>query len=272
MARKTSMHHELYDMLMDYADLAVEVETMSVGVNWTLCQAGTTGLAPTMPFAGGVPSWQGSLRGRHLGQLANWLLDWDRSRASIGLSAVNAALNREADLVTANGAIFKGDAALQNSFDWFMPMLRGKQVALFGPSHPALMDAQSRIQLQHFECADGGLHPACDSVLPECDWVFINARTIADKTLPMILERAGDCRVVLYGAALPWLDEWQQFGIDYLLGCEVDDEALLQSAVSEGQDVEFSGGAIHFRLINLQPELAVMPTEQRPQLRSVASA
>lgn len=272
MARKATMYQELYDMLIDYADLEVEVEAMCVGVNWTLCQAGTTGLAPTLPFAGGVPSWQGSLRGQHLGQLSRWLLDWDRPRAAIGLSAVNAALNREADLVTANGAIFKGNDALHHSIDWFTPMLRGKRVAQFGPSLEPLRAMGDRLKLEHFDCADGGLHPACDSVLPECDWLFLNARTIADKTLPQILNRAEDSRVVLYGAALPWLDEWQQFGVDYLLGCEVDDEDELHTAVGEGQDIELTSGAIHFRLINLQPELAVMPTEPQPHLRSVASA
>ena len=266
------MHHELYDMLLDYADLAVEVESMTVGMNWTLCQAGTTGLSPTLPFKDGKPSWQSPLRGRQLGELSSWLLDWDRARASVGLAAVNAALNREADIVTANGAIFKGSAAMQNSIDWFSPMLRNKRVALIGPALPALDALSSKMQFEHFECGDGGLHSACDYVLPECDWVFVNARALADKTLPNILAHSTDSRVVLYGAAVPWLDEWQQFGVDYLLGCEVDSEDELQLVVSEGQDVECSASAIHFRLINLQPELAHMPTQNRPQLRSVASA
>lgn len=268
MARRRTLHDELYDMLLDYADLQVEVEEMVLGLNWTLCRAGTTGLAPTLPAA---PSWQGTLRGRQLGQLAHWLTDWDRSRAAIGLAAVNAALNREADLVTANGALFKGDAAMQHSIDWFLPMLRGKRVALLGPQLAAMSAHSDKFELRHFHSPDGALHPACDSVLPECDWVFINAATIADKSLPQILQRTADSRVVLYGAALPWLDEWQQFGVDYLLGCEVDSVELLQTAVSEGQDIEQSAAAIHFRLINLQPELAVLPTSQRPQLRSVAA-
>jgi uncharacterized protein (DUF4213/DUF364 family) len=272
MARHVTMHHELYDMLLDYADLEVEVEEMNVGVNWTLCRAGTTGLAPTLPMTDGRPSWQGTLRGRHLGQLRHWLLDWDRSRASIGLAAVNAALNREADLVTANGAIFKGSDAMHHSIEWFLPMLRGKHVALIGPQLGALSANQGKFELHHFHSNDGGLHPACSSELHECDWLFVNANTIADKSLPQILEQAGDSHVVLYGAALPWLDEWQQFGVDYLLGCEVDDSSLLQTAVMEGQDVEQNAAALHFRLINLQPELVMMPAASRATLRSVASA
>lgn len=266
------MHHELYDMLLDYADLAVEVEQMSVGLNWTLCQAGTTGLAPTVPMSGGTPSWQGTLRGRQLGQLSHWLLDWDRSRASIGLAAVNAALNREADLVTANGAIFKGNEALHHSIEWFLPMLRGKRVALIGPQLEPFRACQGKFDLHHYHSADGGLHPACSTELRECDWLFVNAGTLADKSLPQILESAADSRVVLYGAAVPWLEEWRQFGVDYLLGCEVDATPLLQTAVMEGQDVEQSAAALHFRLINLQPELVMMPSTTRAPLRSVASA
>ncbi len=266
MGRNATMHDELYDMLLDCADLAAKVESMTLGLNWTLCQAGSSGLAPTLP---GVPSWHATLRGRQLGQLSHWLLDWDRRRASIGLAAVNAALNREADLVTANGAIFKGSEALHHSINWFEPLLRGKKVAQFGPALTALKGVA---KLEAFECGDGGLHPACDAVLPECEWVFINARAIADKTLPSLLERAADSRVVLYGAALPWLDEWQQFGVDYLLGCEVDNESELLCALSEGQDVEQSGTALHFRLINLHPELAIMPVGSRSLPRSAVSA
>jgi uncharacterized protein (DUF4213/DUF364 family) len=174
-------------------------------------------------------------------------------------------------MVTANGAIFKGNAAMQHSIEWLLPMLRGKRVALLGAPLDALSQLRGKIQLEQLYSADGGLHPATDTLLPECDWTFINARAIADKTLPQILKRAEGSRVVLYGASVPWLDEWRQFGIDYLLGCEVDSDTLLQTAVCEGQDVEQSADAIRFRLINLQPELAVLPTSQRPQLRSVAS-
>lgn len=266
------LHDELYDMLLDYADLAVEVEEVVVGQNWTLCRAGSSGVARTVAPASGRPSWQGTLRGRHLNQLAYWLTDWDRARASIGLAAVNAALNREADIVTANGALFKGQQAMSHSIDWFMPMLRGKRVALLGPQSEAFMSRRGEFSLQHFYNADNGLHPACDTVLVECDWTFINASAIADKTLPRLLECAKDSRVVLYGAEVPWLDEWHHFGVDYLLGCEVDDTAQLQTVISEGQDVEQSAEAIHFRLINMQPAHSVVPLESAQPLRRLATA
>ncbi len=266
------LHDELYDMLLDYADLAVEVEELVVGQNWTLCKAGSSGVARTVAPANGRPSWQGVLRGRQLNQLAFWLTDWDRSRASIGLAAVNAALNREADIVTANGAIFKGNDALTNSIEWFMPMLRGKRVALFGPESEAFATQSDKFSLQHFSSNEGCIHPASDSVLAECDWAFINASAIADKTLPHLLQRAASSRVVLYGAELPWLDEWHHFGVDYLLGCEVDSDAQLQTAICEGQDVEQSAEAIRFRLINLQPAHTVVPLESVSPLRRVASA
>lgn len=263
------MHNELYDMLLDSADLQVEVEEVVRGLNWTYCRAGSMGLAPTVP---GAPSWQGSLRGRQLSQLAYWLTDWDRSRSAIGLAVVNAALNREADIVTANGALFKGNAALRHGIDWFLPLLRGKRVALLGPLVDAFTAHPGQYQLEHLALGDGGIHPACEHLLPECDWVFINARTIADKSLPRLLELAADSRVVLYGAAVPWLDAWHHFGVDYLLGCEVDAPLSCQTAVSEGQDVEQCAEALHFRLINLQPSLAVLPIAPRPALRRVAGA
>ena len=272
MVSATTIHDELYDMLLDYADLAVEVEEVVVGQNWTLCKAGSSGLARTVTPVNNIPSWQGTLRGRHLNQLAYWLTDWDRARASIGLAAVNAALNREADIVTANGAIFKGQQAMSHSVDWFMPMLRGKRVALLGPQSEAFMSRRGEFSLQHFYHSDGGIHPACDTALADCDWIFINASAIADKTLPHLLDKAKESRVVLYGAEVPWLDEWHHFGVDYLLGCEVDDAAELQTVISEGKDVEQSAEAIHFRLINMQPALSVVPLETSSPLRRLASA
>lgn len=272
MARTATPHAELYDMLLDCADLAIDIEEMVLGHHWTLCRAGRLGLAPAVSGLERIPSWQGPLRGRQLSQLAGWLTDWDRTRAAIGLAVVNAALNREADIVTANGAIFKGSAAMRNSIDWFLPMLRGRRVALLGPKVDAFTAHQEQFELEHFGDSDGGIHPACDSVLPQCDWTFINARAIADKSLPQLLARAGDSRVVLYGAAVPWLDEWHHFGVDYLLGCEIDDAPQCQTAVSEGQDVEQCAAALHFRLINLQPAFTVLPTTAQPALRRVASS
>ncbi len=264
----TALHHELYDMLLDYADLQVEVESVVWGYNWVLCQAGSSGLAPSVAAP---PSWRGALYGRQLGELATWLSDWDRSRAAVGLAAVNAALNREADIVTANGAIFSGDNALHHSIEWFQPMLRGKQVAQIGPRLQPLKALQSSFHLHQFHSEEGSLHPAYASVLQECDWVFVNACTIADKTLPQILHSAAGSRVVLYGGGVPWLDEWQQFGVDYLLGCEIDQPSRLHALVAEGQDVEQGGGSLHFRLINMQPELSVIPPAKSAPLRRVAT-
>lgn len=272
MAGRKQFHHELYDMLLDYADLGVEVENIIVGLNWTLCRAGSVGLAPTVAHAGDAPSWHGGVRGTMLGELAGWLTDWDRLKSTVGLAAVNAALNREADIVTANGTIFKGNAAMQHSIDWFVPLLQGKRVALLGPRFDALQYRQDVFQLEHFYRKDGALHPAWDTVLEECDWIFVNARAIADKSLPHILERVGDAHVVLYGAGVPWLEEWRQFGVDYLLGCEVDLPDSLQVAVSEGQDVEQQAEAIHLRLIKLQPELPMIKRSPTASIRQFATA
>ena len=134
MAKIASVHGELYDMLLDNADLMVEVDEVIVGLNWTFCRAGSCGLAPTLSSHTSRPSWQGPLQGRALGELSAWITSWDRWRSSLALSAINAALNREADLVTCNGAIFKGIDAMQQSIDWFYPMLQGERVAVIGPS------------------------------------------------------------------------------------------------------------------------------------------
>lgn len=239
----------IYEMLLDYADLHIPVEHLQVGIHSILCQAGSLGVAATALGNSGSLRQQ-PLAGRSLSELSRWLRHWDRLQAAIGLAAVNAAINREADMVYAEGAVFKGPRAAQACFDWFLPLVQGKHCVVIGDkspfSWPLSADMCRFLPVHH-----GALSAEAEFLLPRADWVFIPAQSIADKTLPRILELAGDAQCVMYGAETPWLDEWHAFGIDYLVGMQVDDAPLLRLHVAEGADIAQACPAIAYRLVSL---------------------
>ncbi|HMU66773.1 MAG TPA: DUF364 domain-containing protein, partial [Cellvibrionaceae bacterium] len=75
---------------------------------------------------------------------------------------------------------------------------------------------------------------AAEFILPEADWVFITASSIANKTLPRLLALAAQARVVLMGPSVPWLANWQDYGVDYVAGVAIKDPAALAQTLMEG--------------------------------------
>jgi len=239
---------EIYDLLLDGAAVNLPATEVVVGLHYSLCCGSSAGISPN-PLLRGTVDWRSPLSGRPLAELAGWLREFDPQRAALGLAAVNAALNSEADMVYEGGALLRGGAARSGIFDWFLPRLRGRRVAVCG----RIAGAESligRVELCRFPCA-GGVDPAAEAQLEEAEWLFIADHTLIDKTLPRLLELAAGATVVLCGPAVPWLDELQQFGIDWLVGMEADDPATLRSLIAEGGDLTAIERAFHYRIVPL---------------------
>ncbi len=241
---------ELYDLLLDYANVQIEVERVLLGLNWTLCQAGSIGIAATALGGAWRSESSAPLVGRTLAELSLWLRKWERQQASIGLAAINAAINSEADMVYREGALFRGSHALSNALEWFVPALRGHKVAVIAEDNPfAALD--ERLELTTLQSREGALHPAAEVMLGNAEWVFVNGQCVADKTLPRVLELATDAQVVLYGPQVPWLDEWRDFGIDFLLGSQIDQHTALYTTIAEGGTIETLPQAVSYRVCDL---------------------
>ena len=240
----------IYELLLDYANLQIEVERVLVGLNWTLCQAGSLGVAETT----GGGQWRSEIHtplvGRPLAELSLWLRKWDRQQAAIGLAAVNAAINSEADMVYLEGALFRGRQALANALEWFVPRLHGHKVAIIGTVNPFARHHE-RLDLTHLPNSAGALHPATEVMLANAEWVFVDGQSVADKTLPRVLELAKDARIVLYGPQVPWLEEWQTFGVDFLIGSQIDSHTALYDTISEGGDINSLPQAVSYRVCDL---------------------
>ncbi len=253
-------HEELYDLLLDYAKLETEVEQILVGWNWTLCRAGSVGMAQTRQKSDAGEALP--LKGRSLSELALWLRKWDHHQASIGLAAVNCAINREADMVYREGGLFKGRQAEQAGFDWFRPLLKGKRVVVAGRAAEYFAEASAaKLELP------AAIPPHAPHLLRKAEWVFLPAETVADKTLPRLLELSEEATVVLYGAETPWLDEWRDFGVDYLIGTQVDDADMLTTLIAEGNGALSLSEALSWRVIDLARTETITQPQSRKALK-----
>lgn len=253
-------HEELYDLLLDYSKLETEVEQLLVGWNWTVCRAGSVGMAVTRPQS--EPGEGLPLKGRSLAELALWLRKWDHHQASIGLAAVNSAINREADMVYREGGLFKGRQALQAGFEWFRPLVKGKRVVVAGNGAGYFKEGSvASLELP------AAIPPHAPHLLRKAEWVFLPAETVADKTLPRLLELSEEATVVLYGAETPWLDEWRDFGVDYLIGSQIDDADMLTTLIAEGNGAQSLSEALSWRVIDLTRAEATAQPKGRKNLK-----
>ncbi|MGB5146756.1 MAG: DUF4213 domain-containing proteins, partial [Porticoccaceae bacterium] len=136
-----AIYELLLDRVADHADPALEI---TLGLVWTLCRgARSCGLAMTPAGAPRTLPWAGSLAGQPLRELAPWLRDWNPHAASIGLAAVNAALNTEGNPVLARAAPLVGSGPGNLAvFEHFAPQLAGQRVVVIG-RYPGL-DAYAR--------------------------------------------------------------------------------------------------------------------------------
>ncbi|HEX2797301.1 MAG TPA: DUF4213 domain-containing protein, partial [Immundisolibacter sp.] len=99
----------VYERLLDRVTDVGPAHEMTLGLIWTLCRGERAcGLAMTPDRAPRTLPWPGTLAGRPLAELASWLPAWNPHQASIGLAAVNAALNTLDNPLLANSTPLAG--------------------------------------------------------------------------------------------------------------------------------------------------------------------
>lgn len=245
---------EIYDLLEDYAAGPAAVREVVIGLVWTYCAAEAVGLA----MSPGIPTrtlpWAGSLRGRPVSELARWVRQFEPYPATVGMAAVNAAINRRHDLpegeILPPGA--HGNLAV---FEHFLPLIQGKKTIVIG-RYPGLdifvqTHALDLTVLERVPGPGDVSDAACEYLLPEAEWVFLTASSIPNKTFPRLAELSRDATTVLMGPTTPRLPELRHFGIDYLAGVEVADPEALRATVAEGGGVRIFAEAVRYRVAAL---------------------
>lgn len=209
---------QLYDGLIDLIPHDLRV-TQAIGghVAFVLNDAGGAGIAShdkgglvssdrdDHSDTGRTTAWE-RFEGQSLRDVAGLVKSWNFSEASVGVAAMNSWLN-SAERVERSGHHI--DTFDTDVFHARAPELTGKKVAVIGhfPNAVDTFDG-SDLSILERDPREGDLpDSACEYVLPDSDAVFITGMTVANKTLPRLLQLSQGKRVILVGASVPFAPE-----------------------------------------------------------------
>lgn len=242
---------DLYTLLQRRAGIAAPVRQVQMGLNWTAVEVQGIGLSFSPVDVPRTLPWSGTLRGRSAADLVGWLSRWEPAEAAVALATANAVINHDNPLLAA-ATLLQGDAPGHlRVFEHFTSQVQQQRVAVIG-RYPGLDALWSGIDFRCIERRPQGMDlpdTAAEYELPEADWVFITASSIANKTLPRLLQLSRHAQVVLMGPSLPWLEEWRGFGVNYLAGIKVCDADTLWPVVAEGGGTRLFAGPVQYHLL-----------------------
>lgn len=244
----------LYDWLLGCVIDAPPVQQVYLGLNWTVAQVeGGLGFAFSPRQVPRTLSWAGTLRDQPSPALLRWLLSWNDAEAAVGLAVLNACINNPFGCASQAQLILEDVPGHLRVFAHFRPQLQGRKVVVIGhyPGLETLWQGFPYTCLERQQQEGDLPDSAAEYLLPTADWVFISASSIANKTLPRLLELSCHAQVVLMGPSLPWLREWQQFGVNYLAGVRVLDAQAALRVTAEGGGTRLFSGPVQYALLAL---------------------
>jgi len=239
----------VYELLLDHATSDSIAEAVNIGLVWTLCKAGHCGLAMSPQLPTRTLQWSGTLVGKSLRELCAWINEWDAYQATVGMAAINAAINSQ--VLPAGIGLTAGNLAV---FEYFLPQLIGKKVVVIG-RYPHIERYAEQFDLKIIErqpTANDYPDSACEYLLADADWVFLTATSLINKTFPRLAELAQHASTVLIGSTTPWLTQLADFAIDYLAGVEIIDAEKLQQTIAEGGGVRIFETGVRYRVVDLR--------------------
>lgn len=244
----------IYDWLLVSQAQGAALQRICLGLNWTLAEvADGLGFAFSPRQVSRTLGWPGTLVGQPSERLSHWLLSWNEAEAAVGLAVLNARINGAAACIAQAETLRSNVPGHLRVFEHFRPRLEGRKVVVIGhyPGLEQLWQELPYLCLERHLQTDDLPDSAAEYLLPQADWVFISASSIANKTLPRLLQLSSQAQVVLMGPSLPWLPAWRQFGVDYLAGVRVRDGAAAAQVVMEGGGTRLFAGAVDYALLAL---------------------
>lgn len=230
------------------------VQSVLIGLTWTLVKTiSGWGLAMSPAEKTRTLSWSGTLKGKSIAEISQWLYSWNPFESTIALATINSVLNNNRQLLYKALPITGTMAGNLRVFEYFLPRLKNKRVVVIG-RYPGIENIASHCDLQILERSpQAGDLPdvACEYVLESADWVFISGATIANKTFPRLAELSRNAITVLIGPSVPWLNALSAFDIDYVAGVRVVQEEDLLTTVMEGGGTRIFDSAVNYCLADL---------------------
>ncbi|POZ50457.1 DUF364 domain-containing protein [Methylovulum psychrotolerans] len=245
----------IYELLIDQCNSNVTVDTLMIGLVWTVCQSqnGTSGLAMSPAITTRTLPWSGTLTGKPITDLAAWVTDWEPYKATVAMSAINSCIN--AKPLPESVLLEQQEQPNLAVFEHFLPQLQGQNVVVVG-HYPGIERYQEQLHLTVLEkqpVAGDLPDAASEFILPKADWVFLTASSIPNKTFPRLAELSATAKTVLMGPTTPWLPQLHEFGIDYLAGVDIIDANALYHTAAQGGGVRIFHNAVRYRIADLSP-------------------
>ncbi len=229
----------IYNDLIDSIPEDLTVLDCMMGLHWTLVKSELgTGTAMTVNGGQQNSSEYKELIGMSLKELAKDVKSWTMLEASMGLAAINSALNTPKQVSALTGQDFKVSANSEaaNAFTQFLPDIKDKKVAVIGhfPNVDLLRKVCQLSVLERIPQDDDYPDPACEYILPEQDVVFITGTAFINKTMPRLLSLAKDSRIILVGPSVPISPVLFNYGVDTISSTVILDQELAWRAVKQG--------------------------------------
>lgn len=216
------------------ADIIAVGRTMTIVVN----EMGA-GLSDVFECNTRSPVMNGSLTGAPLRRVAELVKSWNFPEASVGLAAINSYYNSP-EVARCNGVVLSDSYAKEKLNDPFIALqeeVAGKKVAVVGyfPNMNEYLKGVDDLFVIEWEPALQGQYPfsSCEYIIPGCDYVFISAKSLMNKSLPRLLELSkGARKVILAGPATPLAPCLLEDSICNLSGFVITDSPLAHRIVS----------------------------------------
>lgn len=253
---------KIYDSLIEQSQSLAEnsiIRQVIIGLTWTYCQTETRskqnmGLAMSPGQYTRTLPWSGTLINRSVEELIPWIKSWNPFEAVIGQAAINSVINTSSNtLLSQSNPIKLSCSANLSVFEHFLPYLQNKKTVVVG-RYPGLEQYANKLDLTILErnpVQNDLPDSACEYVLGDADWVFLTASAISNKTFPRLAELAQNAVTVLMGPSVPWIEDWKEYGIDFLAGVRINNPAMLQATVAEGGGVRIFDEAVQYHVVDL---------------------
>jgi uncharacterized protein (DUF4213/DUF364 family) len=245
----------LYDRLVERAQSDALVRRVLLGLSWSVAHVDAAGLCFSPAEPPRTLSFPGTLAGRSVRDLATWVRSFDPCEAAVGCAVINAVVNHEGNsLLKAAQPTANAAPPHLRVFASFTEQTKDSSVVVVG-KYPGLDELWRE---RKYTCLERRAVPgtlpdaAAEYVLPRADWVFLTASAIANKTLPRLLELSRSAITVLVGPSVPWLEDWAEFGVDYLAGVAVRDVDGLWQVVGEGGGTRIFEEAVTYKVLRLK--------------------
>ncbi len=245
----------LYDRMIAQIPEDVLVRHVVMGAHHCLVEAECgTGVA-ALHRGGARLRMERGWAGCPLRELATCAKSWGFEVASAGVAALNAWHNQPGRL----GALgLVEDAPSTDPFD-FLPVVAARMAAekndgslpravVVGhfPHLAALAEQADVAVLERAARTDADLpDTACEYLLPGCDLAVMTGMTLANKTMPRLLELARDALATVVGPSATICAQVLNVGADLVAGSVVADAALAREVVTCGAPLHGCGALEH---------------------------